>query len=140
MNEKIVIPNAPAIPGLTFRSFRGEADYPLMATLANLCHVADEVERITKVEDIALDYRHLENCDPQTDMVFAEVDGQGIAYGRIWWDDLAEGIRLFHPYGFLHPDWRGRGIGLAMWDAAEKRAREIALGHPKEMPKLQPGR
>ena len=136
MNEKIVIPNAPAIPGLTFRRFRGEADYPLMAALANLCYVADEVERITKVEDIALDFRHLENCDPQTDMLFAEVDGQGIAYGRIWWDELAEGIRLFHPYGFLHPDWRGRGIGSAMWDAAEKRAQEIAAGHPKEMPKF----
>jgi ribosomal protein S18 acetylase RimI-like enzyme len=121
---------------LTFRRFRGEADYPLMAALANLSNVADAVERVTKVEDVAVDYRHLENCDPQMDMLFAEVDGQGIAYGRIWWDELAEGIRLFHPYGFLHPDWRGRGIGSAMWDAAEKRAREIAAGHPKEMLKF----
>ena len=136
MNEEIYIPNAPSIPGLTFRRFRGEADYPLMAALANLSNVADAVERVTKVEDVAVDYRHLENCDPQMDMLFAEVDGQGIAYGRIWWDELAEGIRLFHPYGFLHPDWRGRGIGSAMWDAAEKRAREIAAGHPKEMLKF----
>jgi mycothiol synthase len=136
MNEEIVISNAPSISGLTFRRFRGEADYPLMAVLANLCNVADGVERTTKVDDIARDYRHLENSDPQTDMLFAEVGGQGIAYGRIWWDELAEGIRLYHPYGYLHPDWRGKGIGSAMWDAAEKRVLEIAAGHPKEMPKF----
>ncbi len=94
MNEKIVIPNAPAIPGLIFRRFRGEADYPHMAALIAACKVADGVERSTTVEDIANNYRHLENCDPQTDMLFAEVDGQVIAYGRIWWDDLADGIRL----------------------------------------------
>lgn len=136
MNEEIFIPNAPSISGLTFRRFRGEADYPLMAALANLCHVADQVDHNTTVEDIALGYRHLENCDPQMDMLFAEMDGKGIAYGGIWWDELAEGIRLFHLYGFLHPDWRGRGIGSIMWDAAEKRAREIAAGHPKEMQKF----
>jgi mycothiol synthase len=136
LNQKIVIPNAPSIPGLTFRRFRGEADYSLIAALFDACKVTDGVERTTKVEDIALTYRHLENCDPQTDMVFAEVDGHVIAHGRIWWDDLAEGLRLYHPYGFLHPDWRGRGIGSALWDAAEMRIREIAFGHPKDMPKF----
>jgi len=135
MNPNITIPNAPAIPGLTFRRLRGESDYPLMAALIDACKVADGVERTTTVEDIALTYRHLENCDPQTDMLFAEVDGQVIAYGRIWWDDLAEGIRLYHPFGFLHPGWRGKGIGSAMWAAGEERIRQIAAGHPAELPK-----
>ena len=107
-----------------------------MAALIAACKVKDGVERSTNVDDIARTYRHLENCDPQTDMLFAEVDGQVIAYGRIWWDDLLEGIRLYHPFGFLHPDWRGKGIGNAMLEAAELRAREIAAGHPKETPKF----
>ena len=136
MNEKIVIPNAPTIPGLTFRRFRGEADYPHMAALIAACKLVDGVERTTTVDDVATTYRHLENCDPQADMLFAEVDGQVIAYGRIWWDDLAEGFRLYHPFGFLHPDWRGKSIGSALWDAAERRVREIACGHPKEKPKF----
>ncbi len=65
MSEHIVIPNAPAIAGLTFRRFRGESDYPHMAALIDACKIADGVERTTTVEDIALNYRHLENCDPQ---------------------------------------------------------------------------
>jgi mycothiol synthase len=136
MNEKIFLPNTPAISGLTFRKFRGEADYPKMAALIAACKVADGVERSTNVDDIARTYRHLENCDPQTDMLFAEINGQVIAYGRIWWDELLEGIRLYHPFGFLHPDWRGKGIGRCMWAAAELRAREIATGHPRETPKF----
>ncbi|HEX7541485.1 MAG TPA: GNAT family N-acetyltransferase [Anaerolineales bacterium] len=136
MSENVSLPNAPSIPGLTFRHFRGEADYPHMAALISACKVADGVERSTNVDDIARTYRHLENCDPQTDMLFAEVEGQVIAYGRVWWDDLLDGVRLYHPFGFLHPDWRGNGIGTAMWEAGERRAREIAAGHPKETPKF----
>ena len=136
MNKKITIPNAPSIPGLTFRRFRAEADYPGMVALIAACKVADGVERSTSLEDIARNYRHLENCDPQTDMIFAEVHGKVIAYGRIWWDDLLDGTRLYHPFGFLHPDWRHKGIGTALWEAGENRAREIAAGHPKEMPKF----
>ncbi len=136
MNEKIVIPNAPSLPGLTFRRFRGEPDYPCMAALIAACKAADGVERTTTLNDIAITYRHLENCDPMADMLFAEVDGQVIAYGRIFWDELAEGLRLYHPFGFVHPEWRGKGIGSAMWEAAEERGRAIAAGHPKDIPKF----
>jgi mycothiol synthase len=136
MNNINSLPNAPSIPGLTFRRFRGEVDYPHMAALIAACKVADGVERSTSVDDIARTYRHLENCDPQTDMLFAEVDGCVIAYGRIWWDDLLDGVRLYHPFGFLHPDWRGKGIGNYMLEAGERKVQEIASAHPKEIPKF----
>ena len=136
MSDMIIIPDAPSIPGLAFRRFRGEADYPQMAALIDACKAADGVDRSTSVDDIARTYRHLENCDPQTDMLIAEVNGQVIAYGRIWWDDLLDGIRLYHPFGFLHPDWRHKGIGSAMWAAGEQRIHEIAATHPKETPKF----
>jgi mycothiol synthase len=136
MTKQLTLPNAPSIPGLTFRRFRGEADYPHMAALISACKVVDGVERSTDVDDIARNYRHLENCDPKDDMLFAEVNGKVISYGRIWWEDLLEGIRLYHPFGFLHPDWRGKGIGRALWDAAEHRAQTIAASHPQGIPKF----
>lgn len=136
MNDAITIPNAPSISGLTFRRFRGEEDYPHMAALIAACKIADGVERSTNVDDIARTYRHLENCDPQTDMLFAEMNGQVIAYGRLWWADQADDTILYMPFGFLHPDWRGKGIGTAMWAAGENRARQIAAGHSKAVPKF----
>ncbi len=136
MIAKLNVVNAPSIPGLVFRRFRGEADYPQMADLIAACKVVDGVERTTTVENIANTYRHLENCDPETDMLMAEVDGQMVAYGRIWWSDQTDGVRLYFPFGFLHPAWRGKGIGSALWAAAEARTGEIATGHPKEMPKF----
>jgi len=136
MDNNITLPNAPSIPGLAFRRFRGEADYPHMAAIIAACKVVDGVERSTSVEDIARNYRHLENCNPQTDMLFAEVDGQAIAYGRIYWADMADGSYLYIPFGFLHPEWRGMGIGQAMWEAGEDRGRAIAAGHSPEAPKF----
>jgi len=136
MYTPLVIPNAPVIPGLVFRLFRGESDYPYMAALIAACKIADGVERSTNVDDINRTYRHLENCDPQTDMLFAEVNGLVIAYGRIWWQELADGICTYHPFGFVHPDWRGKGIGTTMWKVAEDRGCQISASHPKEMPKF----
>lgn len=136
MNDLIVIPNAPSIQGLTFRHFRGEEDYATMADLIAACKGKDGVERSTDTNDVARTYRHLINCDPQTDMLFAELDGKVIAYGRIWWENLLDGIRLYHPFGFLHPDWRGIGIGNAMFEAAELRAYNISGEHPKEAAKF----
>lgn len=136
MSGRIALPNSPSISGLTFRHFRGEADYPHMVALIAASKTADGIERTTTVEDIARTFRHLENCDPQNDMLFTEVNGQVIAYGRAWWDDLREGVRLYHLDGSLHPDWRGKGMGTCMWQAAERRARVIAAGHPKKTPKF----
>ncbi len=76
MSTEILLPNSPSIPGLSFRRFRGEPDYPSMAALIMGCNNADGLENSTTAEDVARNYRHLENCEPQTDMLFAEVDGQ----------------------------------------------------------------
>jgi len=136
MNETVSLPHAPSIPGLIFRRYQGEMDFPPLAALISACRATDGIERITTADDLARHFRHLENCDPQKDMLFAEAEGQVIAYGRIWWDEQADGIRLYNPFGFLHPSWRGKGIGTAIWETGEQRAREIAAGHPKETPKF----
>ncbi len=136
MDTKLNIAGAPPIEGLTFRQFRGEADYPQMAALIGACKVADQIERTNTIEDIANTYRHLDNCNPQEDMLFAEVDRQVVAYGRIWWLDDNEGARIYMPFGFLHPDWRGKGLGRAMWSAAEGHIRCLAAEAPVDKAKF----
>ena len=51
--EKIYLPGAPSLPGLTFRSFHGEDDYPIMADVTNACYTADQTGEIVTLGWIA---------------------------------------------------------------------------------------
>jgi GNAT superfamily N-acetyltransferase len=131
----IAVPGAPAIPGLAFRPFRGEADYPVMVAILDACNAADRLDFINTVEEIAWVFAHLKNCAPERDMLFAEVDGETVAFSRVWWVEEGTGERLYTSLGFVHPDWRRRGLGTAMLRYNERHLRDIAGEHPAEIRK-----
>jgi ribosomal protein S18 acetylase RimI-like enzyme len=122
----------PPIPGLVLRGFSGEEDFPEMRRVKLAAEAADGVDQPVTLEDFAVVYRHLQNCDPATDMVLAEIDGDLVAYGRVtWWEEYA-GARRYTPFCFLAPEGRGRSLGTAMLAHGEARLREIAAGHPAD--------
>ncbi|MGH8873996.1 MAG: GNAT family N-acetyltransferase [Acidimicrobiia bacterium] len=135
MTEPVSIADGPTVPGLSFRRFAGPDDYPRMLAVINACKTADQSERSDTVEDIARTYSHLTNCDPRTDMLFAEMEGRPIGYSRVQWWQETDGPRIYMLFGFLDPSWRRRGVGTAMLRHNERRIREIAAGHP-EVPKF----
>ena len=94
IKEEIIVENAPDVPGLSFRGFRGEEDYPHMADIINTMKVDDETEWTVTAENIARDYQHLVRCDTEKDMLFAEVDGEVIGYSRCMWK-FKIGVILF---------------------------------------------
>lgn len=53
-----------------------------MVDIINGSKDADGLERTALLEDTANQYKLLKNCDPYTDMVVAEADGQTVGYGR----------------------------------------------------------
>jgi mycothiol synthase len=130
--DTIAIRDAPAIPGLAFRRFCGEADYPAMSAVINGSKEEDGLEWSQGVEDVARTYRHLLNCDPERDMVFVQVAGQVVGYGRVWWNQEAEGKRLYHHFAHLLPAWRRDGVRRAMLRRNEGRLRDVAAGHPQD--------
>ncbi|NNF89359.1 MAG: GNAT family N-acetyltransferase [Acidimicrobiia bacterium] len=132
----IEVPEAPAIPGLVLRGFEGPSDYPGMVGVIEASKVVDRIERTDSVADLERNYANLTNCDPYTDMVFAEIDGDVIAYGRVTWWTEVEGRRRYLAFGFIKPEYRRRGLGTAMLRWNERRIREIAAGHPPDVPKL----
>lgn len=125
----------PAVPGLRFRHYRGVEDLPAMLRVYRAAHAADGLEDAPTLDQLKLNYATLVNCDPASDIVLAEVDGEVVAYSRVFWAELVDGGRTYQNFGFVHPDRRRRGIGGAMHRHNEERLREIAAHHPEVVPK-----
>jgi ribosomal protein S18 acetylase RimI-like enzyme len=144
------VPGAPAIPGLSFRGFRGEEDYPLMAEVFTSTLEADQGERALTAEDVARNYRHLQNSDPWHDMLFVEIAGQVVGYSRVEWYQQDDGVRLYQHFAHLRPEWRDSGPGspaasagkeggakglrhhMTLW--CEQRCRQVDAGLPEPRP------
>ncbi len=131
-NSVGTVNNIVAVPGLTFRRFRGAADYPAMAVVRAGSQAEDELEAGATVDDLARQFAQPKNCDPAQDLLLVEVDGQLIGYNHMRWQDLVDGTRLYHHSGYLLPAWRGQGIGRAMVRASEThlQTRAAAQEHP----------
>ncbi len=134
--EGINVPERPALPGLVFRRFQGEADYPKMVAVLHGSKAADQIEDVDTLETLINTYTHLVNCNPGQDMLFAEVDQQVVGYARVYWQTPQDGARLYPHVGFLLPAWRGWGIGHAMLCHNERRLAEIAAEHAAGQPRF----
>jgi len=128
-NDLIEITNAPNIPGLVFRHFRGAEDYPKMVAVIAASAEADKIERVDTVEDVANAYSHLTNSDPYQDMIFAEINNEVIAYSRGFWFQEENGPRIYASVGFLAPAWRRKRIGSTMLRWIDNRMRAVAESH-----------
>ena len=106
-----------------------------MLRVYTAAHEADGVEEVTTLDDLRRNYANLVNCDPARDIFVAEIDGEVVAYARVFWQELVDGGRSYENFGFVHPAWRRRGIGGALHRVNEDRLREIAAEHPDVEPK-----
>lgn len=135
-DDTVTMSDAPAVPGLTFRRFRGEGDYAAIATVGNAARLADGAEWVVSVDDVARMYAHLVNSDPARDMMIAEVEGEMVGFVRSEWSREENGLYRYWFRLALVPQWRGRGIRRALLRWMETRIREIAAEHPAGAPKV----
>ena len=134
--QNIIVPNTPHIPGLSFRHYQGEADWPQMLVLSNLVNKADKTEEMETLAQLSHNYTHLKNCDPYKDAVVGEVNGEMITFCRVYWDKETDGPYVYRMFGNIHPDWRRKGLGTALLAYNENRLREVAQEneHPQDAP------
>ncbi|MFX1563246.1 MAG: GNAT family N-acetyltransferase [Promethearchaeota archaeon] len=125
-SDRIAVIDAPNIPGLSFRRFRGESDYQAMVEVLNACKEEDRLERAFTVDGIAYYVTNLANSNPHEDFIFAEIEGKLIAYGSADWHQESTGTWVFDLNGWVIPSWRRRGIGRAILHWQEQRMREVA--------------
>lgn len=126
----IVMPEAPAIPGLHFRRFGGKADLPDIASVINASLAADgSSDRIT-AGGLANIYAHPVHWDPQQDTLLAEINGVLIGCANTEWRQEDDGGCLHSINLHLVEKWRGRGLELAMQHHMERCARAAAAAIP----------
>ena len=121
------------IADVRYRKFGGEADYACMVEIANACHEADGLEEVLSVAELVNEFAHLKNCNPQTDMLMIEVNGQLAAHGGIQWRDDDVGHRIYDQEANVHPDFRNLGLQRVLYEFNEARAKQIVesrLGLP----------
>lgn len=126
----------PDIPGLTFRGFQGESDYKIIHQIRNASLQADQIEEEYSLEEITRQYNNIQRCNLYTEMIFAEIEGKPVGYGRCWWNQEADGDYIYPSLIHLVPDWRRKGIGLALLQHLHARIKEISHQHPPEAPKF----
>ena len=132
--DEIEVPDRPDVPGLRFRRFRGQADYPGMAAAIQAgLDEAGSLE-VVSIDDMARYYAHLVNCDPERDILIVERDGTMVGYARVEWRDLVDGSRGFTSVCNLVPTNRRLGIGSAMLGWAEARLAATAASLPADRP------
>ena len=136
LEDWVTLPEAPPIPNLRFRRFRGESDYPRMVAVTEAMRDADQLEFTVSVEDIARQFKHLENCDPYRDLLFAEIDGKVIGFTEASWSKDPNGAFLYNHFVVLLPEFYGKDIRRAMLKYNESRLREIVQTHPTDVPRL----
>jgi mycothiol synthase len=129
-----VLTAGPAIPGLRFRHFAGPQDYPGMAGANMAARLDANVEEALTVERLATQYDHLSNSDRDRDLVIVELDDQIVGYARVEWNDQNDGSRSYDQVCMVDPAARGLGIGAALLEWGEARAREIAADQSADGP------
>jgi mycothiol synthase len=128
----IELPDAPPIPGLRFRPFDPERDYPAYVELMREANLADGIDWIPTIENVRADHDHQAEYDPRRDVLLAEVDGHLVAAATT---DVRtrEGVGHHQVEGWVRPAWRRRGLGRALLGWTERRAAEVARvdGRPR---------
>jgi ribosomal protein S18 acetylase RimI-like enzyme len=132
----LTLPGSPAIPGLRVRAYGGPEDVPAMAALYRAVNRADGNPEVWTTDELRLDYEDWTNVDPRRDDLLAYVDEDLVALSRIEWVDSNDGRRFYVLNGHVHPDWRRRGLGRAMFRRNEARLAELAAEHGLDRPQV----
>ena len=135
--DAIILPDAPAVAGLSFRPIRGEQDAEALYAVhaGRLAH--DQVDPFSSFEDLpsreglGAELSQALAEGRQDQWLVAQVQEQVVGYSQLegWPED--DGTWVYLTLGWVLPEWRGRGIGTAMLHWAEDRIRRLAAAeHP----------
>jgi mycothiol synthase len=126
VERQVLLPDAPVIAGLQFRTFDPDRDYESLVALIREANLVDGIDWIPTVENLRAEHEHGGEFDPRRDLLVALVDGAivGGSETSVRTRDLGP---HHHVEGWVLPAFRRRGLGRALLHWAEAHAREVAL-------------
>ncbi len=118
------------LPGFSPRPYAAGRDHRAIAHLLNRWNEAVGVDSRTTVEQIDTSYAHLDNCDPELDMVMVDAaDGSLAGYVRVEWADVPAEPTRYWVVPHIDPAQRGTRLWHALAGAAMERSEALAAGH-----------
>lgn len=122
-----LLENTPQIDGLIFRHFEGESDYPKMLAIFTNLHSAGQYSGDTTIESLRAEYTNLSHTDPRDDLIFVDLNGETIAFCRVYWErQVATGQYTYGIMFRVNPIWQTKGIEQALIEWGESRGRHYA--------------
>jgi mycothiol synthase len=135
-STNIILPDAPAIPGLRFRRPYGPPDYRPILDVYAAASMADGLDEVLTEADIAAFIEAPIGSDPAEDVLIAEVEGRVVAYSWVSHKLETTGDEVHSHRGYVHPAWRRRGLGAAMVQQAWRRSSQHRLSPDPAAPRL----
>ena len=139
MPEHLNWSEAPAIPGLTMRTWRGHEDLEQLAATGNADRLAYGIDQRMSAQELAKTGVPKSGFEPDQDIHIVEVNGQMIGWKNVFWLDEKDNTRTYRHWGALIPEWRGKGIGTAMIRHSERMLVEKAQAH-RDTGEVAPGK
>jgi mycothiol synthase len=122
---------------VTIRNY-GPADLLALVELINEADRVDDAGFATT--SVALGHRLADpGVTPAEDLLVAEMDGRLLGYALVH-KHLEEAIHRIGVVGIVHPQWRRQGIGTALMQRAEERARAFRRDKPLVLEMIARGR
>ncbi len=134
-DDAIEVRDAPPIPGLAFRHYRGAEDLQGMSDVFNGSREEDGWGFWITPASLGTDLETLPNTDPRESVLMALHEGHIVGYATMEWVLESSGEYSFRHRVRLLPEHRGHGTRRAMLRYQEARARAISSGLPPGSPK-----
>jgi mycothiol synthase len=124
-DTEVRLPDAPSIPGLTFRRFDMDRDLTPLVELIVEANLADHDDFLPSVEDFRNELEHHGGFDLARDMIVADLGGTLVG-GTLQTARVRAGVVQHEIDGWVGLEHRRRGIGRALLHWVEDRSRQAA--------------